>query len=511
MPLRSLFEAPVVADFSRWIEQIMRNEQEEAYVALGPVDRSQTLPLSFAQQRIWFQSQLASEASTYALPLVLRLRGPLDTAALEKSLQEIVQRHEILRTTFANDMGQPVQVIQKILLIPFEQLEVPHEVAHDAMSFVATEITKRIEQPFDLQSGPLLRAGIFCIHETEHIFFQIFHHSVFDGWSTGVLLRELAVLYEAFLQGKASPLPPLPIQYVDFACWQRERLQGAVLAKLTLYWKEQLRGARALTLTKDRAGMLDITNRGAALAFTLPEKLSKDVMALSQGEGVTLFTTLLSAFQLLLYRSTGQQDVVVGTDIASRTHEEIENLIGFFVNLLPLRTQFRAQDTFYDVLKRVRTMVLNAYAHQDLPFEKIVDVLQLERSGRQTPLINILFVWQNVPLPVLRFRGLELSLLEEENEAYSAKFDLAFFMMEKDGIITGLLNYRTDLFTREEILNLRTHFTNLLQSIVDAPDVAVELLEMFTLEEKEQRLRSEARHQEGQRQMLKTVKRQALM
>jgi hypothetical protein len=434
----------------------------------------------------------------------------LNTAALEKSLREIVQRHEILRTTFASYAGRPVQVIQETLSVPCELLEVPREAAQQAMSYVAGEITKRIEQPFDLQCGPLLRAGIFRIQETEHIFFLIFHHIVFDGWSVGVLLRELAVLYEAFVRGGTSPLPALPIQYADFACWQREWLQGEAVAKLTHYWKEQLHGATALTLARVQPGMLDVTNRGAAVSFTLSEKLSKDVMTLSRREEVTLFTTLLTAFQLLLYRLTAQHDVVVGTDIANRMHEETENLIGFFVNLLPLRTQFRAQDTFCAVLKRVRTMVLNAYAHQDLPFEKIVDALQLERSGRQTPLVNVLFVWQYIPLPALYFQGLELSLLEEENEVRTAKFDLALFMIEKDGIITGLLNYRTDLFTREEIVSLRTHFTNLLQSIVERPNVAVETLEMFTQEEKEQRLHSETRQQEGQRRKLKTVKRQVL-
>lgn len=512
MSLRSLFEAPTVVEFARRVERAIRQEQVTAYPPLSPVRRTEDLPLSFAQQRIWFLTQLPSGASTYTIPVIIKIQGPLNITVLEKCIQEIVQRHESLRTTFTLRMGQPVQIIQETMPIELKILAVQQGEEQQRMSYVLREIARLMEQPFDLQRGPLLRIGIFSLQRTEHIFFLLFHHIVFDGWSIGVLLRELSALYDAFLQGKPSSLSPLPIQYVDFAYWQRKWLQGEALTRLTSYWKEQLRGATALELSAlTRPGIRSVTNSGAGATFALAKPLSMALRTLSRKEETTLFTTLLAAFQLLLYRSTGQHDIVVGTDVANRTHEETEDLIGFFVNLLALRTQFRAQETFRELLRRVRSTVLNAYAHQDLPFDQLVDELQLERVGRKTPLINVLFVWQDIPLPPLCFQGLELSLLESEVESYTGvKFDLAVFMMERDGILAGFINYRSDLFTQKEIVDLSSHFEILLRSIVDTPDLAIEALEMLTPEEQRQRLISEQSEQDGQRRKLKTVKRRVI-
>ncbi len=506
VPLRNLFEAPTVAGLARRIEQELRGGRGDAIPPIERVSREQNLPLSFAQQRLWFLNQLASDSSAYALPLTIKVQGRLDVGVLAKCLQEIVKRHECLRTTFVIHDGQPMQAISARLHIPLGIVDLQtigeeSEQVNESLQLIETEIM----QPFDLSRGPLLRVRLLRLKEQDHIFVLIMHHIIWDAWSTGIFFRELSLLYEAFAEEKPTPLTPLFIQYADFALWQREWLKGELLDSLIDYWTKQLRGATPLELPISQPKPTILSNRGAIHSFALPAQLSKRLLAMSRQEGVTLFMVLLAAFQTLLYRYTGQQDIVVGTDIAGRMSAETEDIIGFFVNLLVLRIQLNPQNTFRETLRFVRTMVLAAYAHQDLPFEKLVEALKLERTVHQVPLVNVLFVLQNTPLPPTECRGLLISPLEIE--IHTAKFDLALFLMEGPSELTGFVNYRTDLFDRNTIVNLLKHFETLLQSIITSPDMSLEALEIYTEAEKEQRANKEAIYHEVQRRKLKSTKR----
>ncbi|GHO60130.1 non-ribosomal peptide synthetase [Ktedonobacter robiniae] len=507
MPLRVLFEAPTVAEFAQSVEQRLRKQQHSAAVpTIVAVRRDQQLPLSFAQQRMWFLSQLSANASVYALPVNVTLRGELRMELLERCIQRIVQRHECLRTTFP--LEHPVQIIHARMDVGLTMIDVSRLEEAERLRRTQSMIMASMAQPFDVQHGPLLRVGVTRLAQDEHIFSVVFHHIVFDGWSVGVFLQELVSLYNAFIQEKPDPFPSLPIQYVDFAVWQRNELQGSILADLIAYWTQQLRGASAILLPAVRSESEPASNRGAAYLFSIPSQVTEALKVFSRRQQVTLFMTLLTAFQVFLYRVTGQQDVVIGTDIANRMHEETEKLIGFFVNLLVLRMQFDAGELFQDALQRASGMVLEAYAHQDLPFEKIIEVLQLERKGHQTPLVNVLFVWQNTPEPSLEFHGIEAKPLE--NEVQAAKFDLAVFMAEREEELVGFVNYRTDLFNASKIEHLMNQFLLIVQQIITVPDSPLGMLDIETQAEKEQRAQAEAQQQESQRRKLKGARRSVI-
>lgn len=509
IPLRSMFETPTVAGLARHIEQELRNKQGFVLPPIHAISRRESLPLSFAQQRMWFLNQFVSDSSAYTLPLIMKMQGQVDIAILEKCLHEIIQRHESLRTTFVIQENHPVQVIntdsyEKLQVVDLRQLDEKLQ-ASETHRLISAAMTL----PFDLSRGPLLRTGALRTKEQETLFFLVMHHIIFDAWSAGIFFHEFSILYNHFFAGKLSPLPPLTVQYADFASWQREWLQGEVLDSLINYWTRQLEGAKALELPTDRPAPAWLSNHGAAHIFTLPVQITKDISALSRQEDVTLFMILLTAFQILLYRYTKQQDIVLGTDIANRMCRETEEIIGFFVNLLVLRIQIDERDTFHKVLRRVRTMVLDAYVHQDLPFDKLVDILQLERTTHQVPLVNVLFVLQNTPLPSLDLPGLVVN--PEDIEIHTAKFDLAVFLIERKQELTGFVNYRSDLFDPDSIASLFNHFAILLQSIVSSPDMSVEDLEMLTEEEKQQQLNAEIAYQEAHRRKLKVKKRDVIV
>jgi amino acid adenylation domain-containing protein len=505
LSVRSLFETPSVAGLAKQIEQKLRSGQERAMPLLVPVAREQDFPLSFAQQRLWFQEQLVSGHSAYVLPLTVRLHGPLHVAILEKSLQEMLHRHESLRTTFVTRSGQPAQIIHSHLHVELAVIDLQAVEEDKQFPEVLQFLNRELLHPFDLNNGPLLRMGLFHLQDQDHILYFVIHHIIFDGWSTGIFFHELSILYEAFLQGKPSPLPPLALQYADFARWQRQWLQGEVLDALITYWTKQLRGAVPLEMPTDRPRAASMSNRGAIHPFTLSSHLWQKLITLSRQEGVTLFMTLLTAFQILLYRSTGVLDIVVGTDSADRTATETEQMIGFFVNLLALRVRLSPQANFRETVRSVCATVLGAYTHQNLPFEKLVDALQLERNPYQIPLVNVLFVLQNMPqqLPELS----ELTASPVDVEIHTAKFDLALFLMERAQEIIGYVNYRADLFDPGSIARLCLHFETLLESIVASPDFPIERLEIFTEDEKKQKLSKEAMQQETLRRELKVTKR----
>jgi non-ribosomal peptide synthetase component F len=411
LPLRCLFDAPTVAGLAERIETVCRTQLGLQAPPLLPVARDQH-QLSFAQARLWFLEQLEPGNFAYNIPAGVRLTGSLHVMALKQSLNEIVRRHEALRTSFTTVNGEAVQVITQTstLLLPIVNLsELPQAEQQAEVERLATAAA---QGSFDLAQGPLLRATLLQLNETEHILLLTMHHIVSDGWSMGVFIRELAALYCAFSNEKPSPLPELPIQYADFAHWQRQWLQGEVLEEQLSYWKQQLNNAPpVLELPTDRPRPPIQSYQGAIASLVLCESLSQKLKFLSQRSGVTLFMILLAAFQTLLYRYTGQSDICIGSPIANRNRSETEGLIGFFVNTLVLRTDLSGNPSFQELLGRVREVALGAYAHQDLPFEQLVEALQPERSLSHQPLFQVMFILQNSPMPSLELPGLTPILL----------------------------------------------------------------------------------------------------
>ncbi|HEY9633551.1 MAG TPA: amino acid adenylation domain-containing protein [Coleofasciculaceae cyanobacterium] len=454
--------------------------------SLVPISRDRTLPLSFAQQRLWFLDQLVPNSAFYNTPAAVRLTGSLNLAALERTFDQIVRRHEALRTTFVTVQGQPVQVIAPSLETSLPVIDLRDFPEAERETEARRLTTQEAQRPFDLSKNPLLRVTLLRLDESEYVLLLILHHIVSDGWSMGVLIREIAALYTAYLEAEDENnlsssfiLPELPIQYADFAHWQREWLQGEVLETQLAYWRKQLDGISMVNLPTDRPHPAIQTYRGATQLLQLPKRLSEALEALSQQEGVTLFMTLLAAFQTLLYRYTQQEDIAVGSPIANRNRSEIEGLIGFFVNSLVLRTDLSGNPTFRDVLSRVREVALGAYAHQDLPFEKLVEELHPERNLNQNPLFQVVFALQNAPVVALELPGLTLSPLHFVDTG-TTRFDLEFHLWEQrhsnglgldssDGI-SGFVVYSTDLFDAATINRMLGHFQTLLEGIVANPE-----------------------------------------
>jgi amino acid adenylation domain-containing protein len=444
-------------------------------------------PLSFAQQRLWFLDQYEPNSSVYNIPSALRLRGSLNIGALEQSLNEIIRRHESLRTTFSMVDGNPLQVIAPVIKLSFAAVDLRDHPERDREEEAQRLAQEEARRSFDLRRGPPFRATLFRLGEQDHLLLLTAHHIVSDGWSTGIFYRELSVLYRAFTNGEPSPLMDLPVQYADFAVWQREWFQGEVLEKQLSYWKNQLgRIPGVLHLPTDRPRPAVQSYRGKTQSIDLSKELTEGIKALSRKEGVTLFMTLLAAFQTLLYRYSGQKDIVVGSPIANRNRAEIEGLIGFFVNTLVLRTDLSGNPTFRKLLQRVRTTALGAYEHQDLPFESLVEELKPERSLSHSPLFQVMFVLQNAPGNSLKFERLSVSPLRISAE--TAKCDLTLSMRESVDGLKGSLQYNTDLFDEETIIRMLGHFRVLLEGVVGDPNQRLASLPMLTQAEKQQTL-----------------------
>ena len=495
LPLRSLFAAATVAQLADLIGQSQRQNLEITVPPILPRAENAELSLSYAQQRLWFLDQLQPNSSLYNIPLALRLAGFLEVAALEQSLEEIIHRHEALRTNFITIDGKPTQIIQTVRNWQLSVIELQHlPRLEQETSAQELAITQAI-QPFDLASGSLLRATLVVLSETEHILLICMHHIVSDEWSMGVFIQELATFYNAYAQDKPANAAPLPIQYADFAIWQRQWLVGEVLQSQLSYWKQQLKDAPALlSLPTDRPRPAVQKFVGAYQEFALSLELTQGLMQLSQQQGVTLFMTLLAGFDTLLYRYTGQSDILVGTPIANRNHSEIEGLIGFFVNTLVMRTDLSADPSFSSLLGRVREMALSAYAHQDLPFEMLVEALQPQRNLSHTPLFQVAFVFQNAPNSQVELTGLTVSPLVVEST--TAKFNLTL-AMENTGTSTtlstgtglvGVWEYNTDLFDSSTIERMASHFVTLLEGIVANPFERISQLPLLTAVEQQQLL-----------------------
>jgi amino acid adenylation domain-containing protein len=478
VPLRNLFEIPTVRALAERIERAMKEGHATVVPAIERVRREQPLPLSYAQQRLWFLDQLEPHSSTYNIPGALRLMGRLNIAALEQSLNEVVRRHEALRTTFALFDEQPVQVITDAQPLKLEIVELQGLANSEREAKTSHLTTEEARRPFDLQRGPLLRTRLLRLGEEEHVLLCTMHHIGSDGWSLGVFFREVAALYEAYCLGAASPLSELGVQYADYAVWQREWLQGEVLEEQLSYWREQLRDAPALELPVDRPRPAVLKSRAAVRSFVLEKRVADALKALSQAENVTLFMTLLAAWQILLSNYSGQEDVVVGTPIANRTHSQTEELIGFFVNTLVLRTDLSGEPTFRELVRRVREICLAAYAHQEVPFERVVEELQPTRDMSRTPLFQVMFALQNMPQEELALPGLGLKVMGTQGE--TVKFDLSLALADGEQGLSGLLEFNTELFDAATIEGLVQHFKNLLESIITNPDRKLSALPLLT-------------------------------
>jgi len=445
---------------------------------IQPASRDSPLPLSFAQQRLWFLDQLVPGSPAYNNFNALRLSGPIDVATLMQCFDEIARRHESLRTTFFTVDGQAVQVIAPISPLSLPMIDLCRLSEEEREVEVQRLAVEEAQTPFDLARGPLMRVTLLRLREEEHALLLVMHHMIFDGWSLGVLIQEIATLYEALVDGKPSPLPELPIQYPDFAVWQKEWLPGEVLEEQLTYWRQQLDGApTVLELPTDRPRPPIQGSRGATELFTLSKSLTASLQALSLEEASTLFIVMLAAFNGLLHWYTGQDDILVGSPIANRRRPELEGLIGIFINTLVLRTNLSGNPTFRELVDRVREMILDAHAHQDLPFEVLVQELQPERSLSHSPLFQVMFAFQNVPMESLALPGLTLSLLEADPG--TADFDLTLSLTQAEELI-GRLEYNTDLSDSETIKRMIGHFRVLLEGVVANPDRRISDLLLLT-------------------------------
>jgi amino acid adenylation domain-containing protein len=491
LPLRTVFERATIRGLAEKIEESRQGNEGGERERIERVGREQEIGLSYAQQRLWFLDQFQPGTAVYNIPAAVRLQGELDLSALHRTFTEIIRRHESLRTTFSLLNGRPRQVIHppSDAVIPLLDLSTLDE--HERELEVRAIAQEEALRAFDLEGGPLLRMKVLRAGEAEHVLMVTMHHIISDGWSLGVLVKEVRQLYEGYVSGEASGLEELEIQYADFAAWQREWLQGEVLTAQLSYWREQLKDAPpVLELPTDRPRPPIQTFRGASLPFTLPPELSQQLETLSRLEGTTLFMTLLAAFQTLLSRYSGQTDISVGSPIAGRTRAETEGLIGFFVNTLVLRSRMSDEPTFRELLHRVRETALSAYAHQDLPFEMLVEALQPRRSLSHSPLFQVMFDFQNRPpeaaLPASSFSYLKMNVLEMEQRA--AKFDLHLSMSSTIEGLSGALNYNTDLYDAESISQMLHHFQHLLSSAVNDPAQAISTLPLLSSTERNQLL-----------------------
>ncbi|AFZ11267.1 amino acid adenylation domain protein [Crinalium epipsammum PCC 9333] len=533
IPLSWLFESPTVAALTQRIQTEIKGKKQLEIPPLAVVPRTENSPLSFSQQRLWFLQQLTSNSPEYNISSAVKLTGSLNIAALERSLSEIIRRHEALRTRFVDVDGQPVQVIEKMptgyqacvgrlssysptlqgVGLPVIDLsDIPASEREDKARWLAKQDA---EQFFDLTKCPLLRFSLVRLDAQSHIFILTMHHIISDAWSLGVFLEELATLYKVFASKDVADnfstiLPELPIQYADFAIWQRQWLQGDVLQTQLDYWKQQLgQNCLPLEFPNSRSRSTVPSNQGAKLSFVLPKDLTEAIAQLSRQSGVTLFMTLLAAYQTLLYCYTGQEDIRIGSPIVNRNQVELEKLIGFLINTLVLRGDLSGNPSFKELLVRSRQVTLGAYAHQDLPFDKLVEALQPERKIGQTSLYHAWFVLQNTPTPPLELAGLTMSLLDIETT--TARHDLLLNVFEITEGLHCTFEYKTDLFNQATIARIAQSFQTLLHHVVAQPNSKLsELATIIAETDKQQQLSQEQEMQTANIQKLKSIKRKAI-
>ncbi|WP_379138137.1 amino acid adenylation domain-containing protein [Paenibacillus sp. sgz500958] len=475
IPFHILFERPTIASIAEYIGMVETSGSRKVEM-IEIIDRTEDIPLSFAQQRVWFHNQLDLEGDPYIIPSLYRLTGPLNIQALEQSFDEIIGRHESLRTVFQTIDLEPVQVI-----MPSIRWAVQIEDRRDGFEKEAlfNQIHKDAAQPFDLAAGPLIRVKLYWTGEQEYFLLIVMHHIISDGWSQTVLVQELSAHYQSLLHGSAVLPAPLPVQYADYAVWERKWLQEDVLQQQASYWKQKFAGeVPVLQLPADKPRPAIRSNKGAYYRVELPPHLSDQLRALSREEDATLFMTLLTAFKILLFRYSGQEDIVVGTPINNRPRAETEQLIGFFVNTLALRTDLSNNPSFLQLLSRVRETTLGAFAHPHLPFEKLVEILQVERDVDRTPIFQVMFIMQNNPGQELQLSGLTVE--NQDMDTGEAEFDLTLIAVETESGLALDFNYNADIFNSPTISAMALHYETLLQGIVSEPTSGIAHLPLLT-------------------------------
>ena len=456
-----------------WAQPITRRERN------GP------LPLSFAQQRLWFMDQLHPGSTLYNLPMALRLSGTLNVGALRQTFSRLVARHETLRTTFTAIDSEPVQIIHPPHVCPIPLIDLTELPERERSACCEQLLRTGSAQPFDLSSGPLLRVLLMRLQATQHVVLLTMHHIISDGWSQGVLVKEVTELYQAYATGHEPEMPELVVQYGDYAVWQREWLTGAVLEQEIEYWRRQLSGSdEVLEVLGDRVRPAIASHHGGFEAFVIEAALAEDLRRLARDESVTLFMLLLAAWQALLFRYTGNSDVRIGTPIANRVRKETEGLIGFFVNTLVMRSWISGELRFTELLQQVRDTASAAYAHQNVPFEKVVEELQPQRSLSHEPLFQVMFLLHNAPVETLELTGLQISPIDLG--ASMAKFDLTLGLHESNGGLWGLLEYAADLFESTTIKRMSEHYVQLLEGIVADREQTISNLPLLTRSEQDQ-------------------------
>ncbi len=465
-------------------------EQDPVGISVPSADESFVFPVSFAQGRLWLLSKLIADSSVYNIPMAVRLRGRLNVEALQKSFAALLERHEVLRASFQEEDGSPVQLITPPGATPLSipVVDLSGLSLEDALRKAHELARESAASPFDLTQGPLLRVSVLKLAEQDHVLTMTIHHIVYDGWSRGVLWRDLSAYYQAFTDGVALSLPELEIQYPDYSVWQRDYLSGETLDKQLQYWKQHLSGAPArLELETDHPRPAMQTFNGTEYGLLIPAPVQEGLKELGRREGVTLFMTLVAAFNVLLARYAGQEDVVVGTPIAGRNRAEVENLIGFFVNTLPLRTDLTGNPAFRELLARVKESSLGAFAHQELPFERLVEELKLSRELSQNPVFQVMFALQNAAQQKLGFPGLSVEPFRSGKRT-TAKFDLSLTASDTANGLALAFEYNTDLFEPETIERMAHAFSVLLAGIAENPSQAISDLPLLEPAERQQQL-----------------------
>ena len=440
-----------------------------------PQRRPARIPLSFAQQRLWFIDQINPGSPAYNIHLPVRILGRLDDAALEQAVNEIARRHETLRTSFRSEDGDYFQVIAPARPAALKIIDLTGLTENEGQSLAQDLMTGEARRPFDLSAGPLLRTCLIRLAPGDQIAMLTTHHIISDAWSMGVLIGEVGKLYEAFAKGEPSPLPEIAVQYADYAIWEQNRFQGEALEQETAYWRQKLGGPLpALDLSIARPRPAEETFNGAQRSCSFPPELSGRIRSLSRREGATLFMTLLAAFKALLFGLSGQEDIIVGASTANRSRAETEKLIGFFINTVALRTDLGGDPTFRELLGRVRKVTLEAFAHQALPFKKLVEAINPERAGARGPLARIKFVLQNAPAGQLNLTGLTLAPIN--HEVASAHCDLTLYAGDNAEGLSVTFEYSTDIFDASGIERMLRHFERLLGYVTRTPDVRLRTL-----------------------------------
>ena len=486
VPLREMFQTPTIAELAQRLAVIRSHGETSCAEPIPAVSRDGDLPASFAQEALWVVEQLNPGSAVYNVPLAVRLQGQLDADALNRALNEVVGRHEPLRTKMALRDGKPIQVIEAAQLQELTIVDLQHLAAAEREAEALSRAATEARRPFRLDAGPLFRALLLRLSPTEHVLVLVMHHIISDDWSMGVLFSDVVALYQAFTAGRPSPLTSLAIQYADYAVWQRQRLQGEPLQRLRDYWRPRLEGVAPLELPTDRPRCSQASSAGGTLETVLPAALTAQLKEVGRREGATLYMTLLAAFQVLLHRYSGQEDFAVGSPIANRLRPEIEGLIGYFINVVVLRANLAGDPTFRDLLVRVRQNSLEAFEHQELPFEQLVEAVNPARDAGRHPLFQVLFTLQNAPRPQVKLADLDFSVIPLDTD--TSKFELSFTAWEEGGALVLSVEYDSHLFGADTIQRMIEHFQTLLEGIVNDADRPLSRLPLMDQEPQRQLL-----------------------